>query len=341
MRINHAKKGHQVVAVAYDRLRTFEFGCVVEFFAVERPELNVDWYRFTVCTADKHVIQAVGGIHIEVEAGLEALAGADTILIPAWRDINEIPDERLLQSLRDAYQRGARICSICTGVFVLAAAGLLHGKSVTTHWHHARLLAQRYPDTLVQPSALYVDQGQIITSAGSAAGLDMLMHLVKRDYGHRVANMVAQRLVIPFHREGRQQQIIKTKVVEKGENRISTLVDWLRSNLILTHTVSSLAKRAMMSERTLQRHFQETMGLPVMQWLARSRLDYAKELLAASALSIARIAELSGHSSEATFRHQFRQQENISPTRFRQQVGQPPRGAKQHIALAPVRPLVE
>ncbi|WP_413732539.1 transcriptional regulator FtrA [Sodalis sp. RH20] len=330
MRINHAKKGHHVVAVAYDRLRTFEFGCVVEFFAVARPELNVDWYRFTVCTADKHLIHAVGGIRMEIEADLDVLATADTIIIPAWRDINETPSERLLHSLRDAYRRGARICSICTGVFVLAAAGLLHGKSVTTHWHHARLLAQRYPDTIVLPSALYVDQGQIMTSAGSAAGLDMLMHLVKNDYGHRVANMVAQRLVIPFHREGSQQQLIKTKVVEKGENRIASLVDWLRGNLILTHTVSSLAKRAMMSERTLQRHFQEAMGLPVMQWLAQCRLDYARELLSSGSLSIARIAEVSGHSSEATFRHQFRLHETISPTQFRRQCRQKYGAASAH-----------
>jgi len=324
MRINHAKKEHHVVAVAYDRLRTFEFGCVVEFFAVERPELNVDWYRFSVCTADKHHIQAVGGIQMDIEADLDLLETADTIVVPAWRDINEIPSERFLQSLRQAYRRGARICSICTGVFVLAAAGLLQGKSVTTHWHHARLLAQRYPDTIVLPSALYVDQGQIITSAGSAAGLDMLMHLVKMDYGHRVANMVAQRLVIQFHREGSQRQLIQTKVVEPGQNRISALVDWLGGNLLLTHTVSSLARRAMMSERTLQRHFQAAMGLPVMQWLARRRLDYAKELLGTSTLSIAKIAEISGHSSEATFRHQFRLQEKISPTQFRRQAARIP-----------------
>ncbi|WP_413737026.1 transcriptional regulator FtrA [Sodalis sp. RH21] len=329
MRQDHAKKSHHVVAVAYDRLRTFEFGCVVEFFAVARPELNVDWYRFSVCTADKHRIQAVGGIIMEIEADLDLLATADTIIIPAWRDINEIPGERLLQSLRAAYRRGARICSICTGVFVLAAAGLLHGKSVTTHWHHARLLAQRYPDTLVLPAALYVDQGQIITSAGSAAGLDMLLHLVKTDYGHRVANSVAQRLVIPFHREGGQRQLTKTKVVEQGENRISALVDWLSGHLPLAHTVSSLAKRAMMSERTLQRHFQAAMGMPVMQWLALRRLDYAKELLGGDALSIAKIAEMSGHSSQATFRHHFRLHEHLSPTEYRRQARQksPPTGS--------------
>jgi len=320
MRINPANKEHHVVAVAYDRLRTFEFGCVIEFFAVQRPELNVDWYRFTVCTAEGHRINAVGGLVIEIEQGLEALETADTIVIPAWRDLNEAPPEPLLQSLRDAYRRGVRICSICTGVFVLAAAGLLHGKRVTTHWHHARLLAQRYPDTIVLPSALYVDEGQIITSAGSAAGLDMLLHLVKSDYGHRIANMVAQRLVIPFHREGRQQQLPKAKAVEKGENRIASLVDWLRANLALTHTVSSLAKRAMMSERTLQRHFQETMGLPIMQWLALCRLEYAKDLLSSGSFSIARIAEASGHTSEATLRHQFRTHEHLSPTAFRRQV---------------------
>src|SRR5471030_2430261 len=247
MRINHAKKEHHVVAVAYDRLRTFEFGCVVEFFAVQRPELNVDWYRFSVCSADEHKIHAVGGIVMEIQAGLEMLETADTIVIPAWRDIDEAPPERLLAGLRAAYQRGARICSICTGAFVLAAAGLLQGKSVTTHWHHARLLAQRYPETTVQPSALYVDEGQIMTSAGSAAGLDMLLQLVKNDYGYVVANKVAQRLVIPFHREGSQLQLPRSHPVEQGNNRIASLVSWLQANLSMTHTISSLAKRAMMS----------------------------------------------------------------------------------------------
>lgn len=319
MRKLPAKTSHHVVAVAYDRLRTFEFGCVVEFFAVQRPELNVDWYRFSVCTADEHRIHAVGGMIMEIQAGLDILESADTIVIPAWRDIDETPPERLLAALRAAYQRGARICSICTGAFVLAAAGLLRGKSVTTHWHHARLLAQRYPDTTVLPSALYVDEGRIMTSAGSAAGLDMLLQLVKNDYGHRVANKVAQRLVIPFHREGSQPQLPGSHPVEQGNNRIAGLVDWLQANLSMTHSVSSLAKRAMMSERTLQRHFQQTMGSPIMQWIAQCRLDYAKELLGNPSLSIAKIAEVSGHSSEATLRRHFRTAEKLSPTEFRRQ----------------------
>jgi len=308
----------------------------VEFFAVQRPELNVDWYRFSVCSADGHKIRAVGGMVMEIQAGLEMLEIADTIVIPAWRDIDEAPPERLLAGLRAAYQRGARICSICTGAFVLAAAGLLKGKCVTTHWHHARLLAQRYPETIVRPSALYVDEGQIMTSAGSAAGLDMLLQLVKNDYGYVVANKVAQRLVIPFHREGSQLQLPSTHPVEQGNNRIASLVSWLQANLSMTHTVSSLAKRAMMSERTLQRHFQETMGLPIMQWLAQCRLDYAKTLLRTPSLSIAKIAEVSGHSSEATLRHHFKTAENLSPTEFRRQAIAKDSTERQHDSGRPL-----
>ncbi|MDX5627063.1 MULTISPECIES: transcriptional regulator FtrA [unclassified Brenneria] len=315
---NSAKLNHHVVAVAYDGLRTFEFGCVVEFFAVERPELKTDWYRFSVCSAESRILHAVGGIEVRVANGLELLEVADTIVIPAWRNVNDQPPPALLSALRAAWQRGARLCSICSGVFVLAAAGVLKGKTVTSHWHHTRLLAQRYPEINVSNSALYIDEGQIITSAGSAAGLDMLLHLVKKDYGLRVANMVAERLVIPFLRAGGHSQKNNYRVVEKGENRIAALIDWLNLNFREHQSVPALAKRMMMSERTLQRHFYNVTGLPLMRWLALRRLECAKELLRATHYPIDKIAELSGHSSEATLRHQFRLYEHCSPSEYRQ-----------------------
>lgn len=312
-----AIKNHFVVVVAYEGLRTFEFGCVVEFFDLQRPELNVDWYRFAVCTADSRHLHAAGGIRIDVDYGLDLLEYADTIVIPGWHDVNIAPAPELIASLRAAYQRGVRICSICTGVFVLAAAGLVQGKKVTTHWHHARLLATRYPSVEVLPEALYVDEGQIVTSAGSAAGLDMLLHLVKRDYGYRVANLVAQRLVIPFLRDGGQRQLTNKPVIEQKENPMTTLAAWLMENLALPHTLQSLSNRAMMSNRTLQRRFQDAVGVPIMQWITLQRIAYAKELLSTTPLPLSHIAERIGYSSEATFRHHFRKIERCSPTAFR------------------------
>src|SRR3569833_2123999 len=182
---------HLVAAVAYDRLCTFEFGCTVELFALPRPELDVPWYEFAVCAAERGPIRAAGGIAVQVSHSLRLLERADTIIVPGWRDADEAPPPDMLRKLRQAYDRGARLCSICSGVFVLAAAGVLTGKRATTHWKYVDRLATRYPDILVEPNALYVDEGQIMTSAGSAAGLDMLVLLVCLVFGPWVAFLVA------------------------------------------------------------------------------------------------------------------------------------------------------
>ena len=194
---------HLVVAVAYDRLCTFEFGCVVELFALPRPELGVDWYRFAVCAAEGGPIRAAGGVTITAPYTLKLLDRADTIIIPGWRDADETPPEPLLRKLRAAARRGARLCSICSGVFVLAAAGVLDGKTVTTHWRYADKLRARYPSLRVESDALYVDEETIVTAAGSAAGLDMLLHLVRRDHGGAVANRVALEAMVKARNEGR------------------------------------------------------------------------------------------------------------------------------------------
>jgi AraC family transcriptional regulator, transcriptional activator FtrA len=167
-------KKHQIAVLAYDGLCTFEFGCVVEIFSLSRPELNIDWYDFAVCSLEPGPLRAAGGVSITAPYSLSRLDKADTIIIPGWRNADETPPAALLKKLRSAYARGTRICSICSGVFVLAAAGLLNGKSATTHWRYESLLKQLYPQITVMVNALYVDEGQIFTSAGSAAGLDMM-----------------------------------------------------------------------------------------------------------------------------------------------------------------------
>jgi AraC family transcriptional activator FtrA len=310
-------KKHLVVALAYDRLCTFEFGCTVELFALERPELDVDWYDFSVCAVEPGPIRAAGGIIVQAPYTPELLERADTIIIPGWRDADELPPPALLDMIRAAHRRGTRLCSICSGVFVLAAAGVLDGQRATTHWRYADRLAQRYPQIVVQPDDLYVDNGQVITAAGSAAGLDMLLHLVRRDYGAKVGNLVAQRLVVAPHREGGQAQFLPRPMAQGEQGRLSRLMDWLRSNPAQQHTVNSMAERAAMSPRTLQRQFQQATGLGPVEWLIRERVAIVKEMLEVPDVPLAQIAERAGFGSEESLRHHFRRLAATTPGAYR------------------------
>ncbi|MYN27671.1 transcriptional regulator FtrA [Duganella levis] len=310
-------KKHLVVALAYDRLCTFEFGCTVELFALERPELDVDWYEFAVCAVEQGPIRAAGGITVQAPYAPELLALADTIIIPGWRDADELPPAQLLDWLRAAHARGARLCSICSGVFVLAAAGLLDGQRATTHWRYAERLAQLYPLIEVQPDHLYVDNGQVITAAGSAAGLDMLLHLVRRDHGAKVGNLVAQRLVVAPHREGGQAQFLPRPMAQGEQGRLSKLLDWLRSHPSQPHTVASMAERAAMSPRTLQRQFQQATGLGPVEWLIRERVAIVKEMLEDPDVPLTQIAERAGFGSEESLRHHFRRLAATTPGAYR------------------------
>ncbi|ONB70067.1 transcriptional regulator [Burkholderia pseudomallei] len=309
---------HLVVALAYDRLCTFEFGCAVELFALPRPELGVDWYRFAVCASEPGPVRAAGGIKVQAPYRLALMDRADTIVIPGWRDPDETPPEPLLKKLRAAHRRGARLCSICSGVFVLAAAGVLDGATVTTHWRYAERLQARYPALRVNPDALYVDAGRIVTSAGSAAGLDMLMHLVRRDHGSAIANRVAQRLVLPPHRDGGQAQFVPRPLPSVGGDRLAKLIDWLRARAGQPHTLASLAARAAMSPRTLQRQFRDATGLGPYEWLIRERVGLAKEMIERDpALPVARVAALAGFGSEESLRRHFRRIAATSPAAYR------------------------
>ncbi|HEY1151078.1 MAG TPA: transcriptional regulator FtrA [Pseudoduganella sp.] len=308
---------HLVVALAYDRLCTFEFGCTVELFALDRPELGVDWYDFAVCAAEPGPIRAMGGITVQAPYAPELLEKADTIIIPGWRHADEPPPEALLALIRKAHARGARLCSICSGVFVLAAAGVLDGQRATTHWRYAERLAKRFPRIIVQEDDLYVDNGQVITSAGSAAGLDMLLHLVRRDYGARVGNLVAQRLVVAPHREGGQAQFLPRPMAHDEQGRLSKLMDWLRSNPAGPHTIASMAERAAMSARTLQRQFQDATGMGPIEWLTRERVAIAKDLLESPDIALSQVAEKAGFGSEESLRHHFRRIVSTTPGAYR------------------------
>jgi AraC family transcriptional activator FtrA len=310
-------KRHLVAALAYEGLCTFEFGCTVELFALPRPELGIRWYDFEVCAAEKGRIRAMGGVSVSVPHSLRTLDRADTIVIPGWRDAHEVPPASLTLRVRQAYERGARLCSICSGVFVLAAAGILDGKRAATHWRYADLLAQKYPRIQVERDALYVDEGQILTSAGSAAGLDMLIHVVRKDFGTKVANQVARRLVIPPHRAGGQSQFVARPVPKDERGRLAKLQQWLRGHLDQKHTIAAMAARASMSPRTLQREFKAATGEAAFAWLIRERIAYARELLEQHRTPLRGIAERVGISSPESFRHHFRRQVGTTPSEYR------------------------
>jgi len=308
---------HRVVAIAYDRLCTFEFGIVTEAFALPRPELNVPWYEFAVCSIDTKPLRAMGGITIRANGTLHALRRANTIVIPGWRDADERPPETLLAALRNAHRRGARLLSICSGVFVLAAAGLLDGRRATTHWRYAERLATRFPKVRVEPDVLYIDEGAVLTSAGSAAGIDRCLHVMRKDYGARVANQVARRLVVAPHRDGGQAQFIPSPVPQDSLRGLSRLTEWAQANLHRPLTVDTLARQARMSPRSFARRFRAELGTTPHRWISHQRVLAAQHHLETTDDSIDRVAEAVGLQSAATLRQHFQQRLGTSPMAYR------------------------
>ena len=313
---NGRRRRHLVAAVAYDGLCTFEFGIAVELFGLPRPEIP-NWYEFVVCAADRRPLSATGGVQLVPRAGLEVLKRADTIILPGWRDPHDAPPQALVEALVAANRRGARLASICSGVFVLAATGLLDGRRATTHWRYVDVLRRAFPRIQVDPDVLYVDEGTVLTSAGSAAGIDLCMHLIRRDHGARVANAVARRLVMAPHREGGQAQFIPAPVGDEDRPWLAQLFDWVQRRLHEPLTIARMARQANMSTRTLARRFAETAGVSPGEWLIGLRIARAKDLLETSRRSVERVAVDCGFGSVGTLRHHFRQRVDMSPAAYR------------------------
>ncbi|MFC9325216.1 helix-turn-helix domain-containing protein [Kitasatospora sp. NPDC057015] len=320
---------HDVAVYAFDGMTPFELGVVVEVFALARPELGgllaAPWYGLTVCTdRPGSTLGAVGGFSITAHHGLDALAAADTVVIPGVPNAfsGEV-SPALVAALRTAHERGARIVSICSGAFALAAAGLLDGREATTHWRYAELLQQRHPLVKVNPDVLYVDGGDVLTSAGSAAGIDLCLHLVRRDHGARVANSVARRFVVPPHRDGGQAQFIEAAVnpVEEEDDGIGRSMRWAMEHLATPLTVSLLARAARMSDRSYLRHFTARNGTTPMRWVIAQRIAASLPLLESPDGTVEEIAVAVGFESAATFRHHFGRTMRTSPTAYRRSFG--------------------
>ena len=259
-----------VAAIAYDGVSTFELGIAIEIFGL--AGMAPDWYRVVVCSERPgRSLAAHGGIKIVADAGLHALQRADTIIVPGSPDIDMLPSTALIEALVRAHARGKRIASICSGVFVLAAAGLLDGRRAAVHWANAEALSRRYPRITVDPNVLYVDGGDILSSAGRAAGLDLCLHIVRRDFGVEIANQAARRLVVAPHRGGGQAQFIPRPVPAEND-RLGGLFTWAQQNLGQQLSIDRLASEARMSRRTLIRRWEQATGLAPGEWVLEARI---------------------------------------------------------------------
>jgi AraC family transcriptional activator FtrA len=310
-----------VAVLVCDGVALFEFGIVMEVFALKRPELGVPWYDVAVTSFDPAPLRGTGGVGLIPTHDPRVLARAGTIVIPNWPKLEELPPPAMLDAVRAAYKRGARLLSVCSGAFVLAAAGLLDGRRVTTHWMHAEKLARRYPGVQVEPSVLYVESGRVYTAAGSAAGIDLGLHIVRQDYGADIANTVARRMVVPPHRDGGQSQFVAT-AVPPVEGSLAPLMEWASARLEQPLSAAALARKGRMSLRTLARRFETQAGTTPHQWLTHQRVLAAQRLLETTGLSIDRVAELSGFVTAETLRHHFRQRVGTSPAAYRRRFTQ-------------------
>jgi AraC family transcriptional activator FtrA len=306
-----------VAAVVDQGALTFDFAIPCEVFGLDRRDVVDPWYEFLVVAAGDRRVRTQTGFFMEAPYALDELGRADTIVVPGWSDPDDEPSDALKEALIDAHQRGARIVSLCTGAFVLAAAGLLDDRKATTHWLYAERLACRYPRIQLDPDVLYVVDDRVLTSAGTAAGLDLCLHIVATDHGVDVAATVARRLVMPLFRAGGQAQYVDMPIGHAAGETLSELLDWGRENLGRGVCVDNLARHGAMSRRTLTRKFQAAVGLPPGEWLQRERLRLAQRLLESTDDPIDVVARRAGYDSATTMRAQFTSRLQTSPRAYR------------------------
>jgi len=304
----------KIVVLAYDGVSVFELGLAVEIFSVSNFQRQL--YRVTVCAERPAMPVSAGMVGVVADNGFDAMLDAGTIVVPGLIDIDAEPSKVVLNFLKRAHASGRRIVSICSGVFLLAAAGLLDGRRAAVHWAQARTLRERYPGISVDHDVLYVDEGNILTSAGRAAGLDLCLHIIRSDHGSAIARAVAQRMVIPVHREGGQAQYIPRSVQTQLDGMVD-LCAWLKVNLDRKLSVDDMAKHMRMCRRTFIRRFGEATGLPPGEWLTRQRIERACDLLRDTVMPVEHVAYQVGFSSPEALRHHFRQRYGTSPKKFR------------------------
>ena len=310
--------GPRVATIVYDGLCTFEFGIAVEVFGLSRPEFGPDWYQFNACSVDGRPVRAVGGVEVVAGHGLELLSDADLVIIPGWSSPHRLPSKLLSDAIVEAHARGSRIVGICGGVFVLAASGLLNNRSATTHWQFLDQLIDQYPKIQTCDASLYCDVDRVLTSAGSSAGIDLCLHIVRSDFGDRIAESVAERLVFPRYRSGSQsQRVVTPRIPDRKDQQILEFLDQTESNVAGSLTIAAAAKRLDISPRTFNRKIKRLKGISYGAWVSEKRVERAKQLLEKTDLPIDKIAEACGLASASSLRRLFQRHRQGLPSDFR------------------------
>jgi AraC family transcriptional activator FtrA len=312
---------HRVAVLVDDGSNPFELGVATELFGLRRPELARCWYDFTVCAARPSVRTHLGMFTMTGLADLTAAATADTVIVPNRPDPEVPADPAVLAAIRQAADRGARLVSFCTGAFTLAQAGVLDGRRATTHWRWADEFARRFPSVRLTPDVLFVDDGNVLTAAGSAAALDLGLHLVRRDHGAEIANAVSRRLVFTGHRDGGQRQFVERPVPPVPDTSLALVLEWARERLDQPLTVPDLAARAATSQATLHRRFRAELGTTPLAWLTTERVTLACRLIERGEARLDRVAEVCGLGTAANLRAQLRRHTGLSPSAYRRRFG--------------------
>ncbi|MCX5391986.1 helix-turn-helix domain-containing protein [Streptomyces sp. NPDC006482] len=312
---------HRVVALLHPPQSLFELACAAEVFGTTHPEVPAR-YDFRVCAERSGPLPTAIGYEMLVERGLDALEEADTVVVPGWQSPGTPASAAVVTALRGAHRRGARIVAICTGAFVLAQAGLLDGRGATTHWRRTGQLAEAFPEVRVEADVLYVDHGDVATSAGIGAGIDLCLHLVRSDHGAAYAAQVARSMVLPPHREGSQLQYAERPAPARADESLAPLLEWATSRLDDQLTLDRLAERAQLSSRTLARRFADQLGTSPGQWLLSQRLYAARVLLEQTDLPVEAIAPRVGLASAVNLRRRFRAAFGTSPGAYRRVFGE-------------------
>ncbi|HWU23803.1 MAG TPA: helix-turn-helix domain-containing protein [Nocardioides sp.] len=307
-----------VAVVVYDGANPFEFGVACEAFGLDRSRDEVPNLDFAVCAPKAGVVRTSMAFQLLAEHDLGRVAEADLVVVPAMGRGSDVPAP-VIEALQGAHDRGARLLTYCSGAFTLGWAGLLDGIECTTHWMYTDELSTRFPEAKVVPEVLYVDAGQVVTSAGTAAGLDASLHIWRQEYGAAVASSIARRMVVPPQRDGGQAQYIARPVAESDAETLGPLLDWISANLGEELGVEALARRSLMSPRTFARRFRAETGTTPHAWITRQRVAAAEELLERSDASVDRIASEVGFGNAATLRHHFSRVRGVSPQAYRRQ----------------------
>jgi len=309
----------RIAVIAFDGINPFHLSVPCQVFGAQRADCESATFDVKVCAEDPGTpLTTTAGFDITATHGLSTLTRADIVILPSWHSDCRPAPASLLQALRRAHQRGAQVVGLCVGSFPLAEAGLLDGRTATTHWALADTMSERYPKVRVDREVLYVDEGEVVTSAGVAAGLDCCLHLLRQLCGAEIANRVARQLVVAPHRQGGQAQFIERPLPVTGsDDRFAQVLAWVGEDLTQNHSIDVLAERALMSRRNFTRHFRQATGTSVKQWLLNQRLAHARHLLESSEVSVEMVAQQAGFGSALSLRQHFRASLRTSPSEYR------------------------